>query len=260
MILALIFLSAEFRGKDNPSPFSRLSGDESFKEEKIMLILFGTTITTSFFDSLNPSAIAQQMVLQAMVKNKRHIWFFIFGIGLANFGMGLAIYYGVAAWLSRLFSSLVSAYPMHVYGTELLAGILCLGLGIRFVFRARRSTAVSGEDEVKAPAQISPLSLFFMGAGFCFVELTSALPYFGFLAVLAGYRLSFLPSAGFMLLYDFMYMLPLILLYFGYHKLQGTALIRRLEQILQRISAYVVPGVVSVAGVFLLCSGTVFLL
>ena len=236
MILALIFLSAEFRGKDNPSPFSRLSGDESFKEEKIMLILFGTTITTSFFDSLNPSAIAQQMVLQAMVKNKRHIWFFIFGIGLANFGMGLAIYYGVAAWLSRLFSSLVSAYPMHVYGTELLAGILCLGLGIRFVFRARRSTAVSGEDEVKAPAQIS------------------------FLAVLAGYRLSFLPSAGFMLLYDFMYMLPLILLYFGYHKLQGTALIRRLEQILQRISVYVVPGVVSVAGVFLLCSGTVSLL
>ena len=81
-----------------------------------------------------------------------------------------------------------------------------------------------------------------------------------FLAVLAGYRLSFLPSAGFMLLYDFMYMLPLILLYFGYQKLQGTALIRRLEQILQRISAYVVPGVVSVAGVFLLCSGTVFLL
>lgn len=63
-----------------------------------------------------------------------------------------------------------------------------------------------------------------------------------------------------MLLYDFMYMLPLILLYFGYHKLQGTALIRRLEQILQRISAYVVPGVVSVAGVFLLCSGTVSLL
>ena len=42
-----------------------------------MLVLLGTTITASFFDSLNPSAIAQQMLLQAMVKNKRHILFFL---------------------------------------------------------------------------------------------------------------------------------------------------------------------------------------
>ena len=49
-----------------------------------MLILLGTTLTTSFLDCLNPSAIAQQMLLQAMVKNKRHIWFFILGIALAR--------------------------------------------------------------------------------------------------------------------------------------------------------------------------------
>ena len=40
-----------------------------------MWFLLGTTLTASFFDSLNPSAIAQQMLLQAMVKKKRHIWF-----------------------------------------------------------------------------------------------------------------------------------------------------------------------------------------
>lgn len=54
-----------------------------------MWILLGTVITTSFFDSLNPSAIAEQMLLQAMVKNKRHIWFFILGIGTANLALGL---------------------------------------------------------------------------------------------------------------------------------------------------------------------------
>jgi len=37
-----------------------------------MWFLLGTTLTASFFDSLNPSAIAQQMLLQAMVKKKRH--------------------------------------------------------------------------------------------------------------------------------------------------------------------------------------------
>lgn len=55
----------------------------------------GTTLTASFFDSLNPSAFAQQMLLQAMVRRKRYIWFFIAGIGLANFAMGLAIYTGL---------------------------------------------------------------------------------------------------------------------------------------------------------------------
>ena len=65
-----------------------------------MWLLLGTTITASFFDSLNPSAIAQQMLLQAMVKQKRHTLYFILGIGTANLAMGLAVYYGIAAWAS----------------------------------------------------------------------------------------------------------------------------------------------------------------
>lgn len=34
-----------------------------------MWFLLGTTLTASFFDSLNPSAIAQQMLLQAMLQS-----------------------------------------------------------------------------------------------------------------------------------------------------------------------------------------------
>ena len=56
-----------------------------------MLLLLGTTLTASFFDSLNPSAIAQQLLLQAMVKRKRHVLFFILGIGLANLLLGLGV-------------------------------------------------------------------------------------------------------------------------------------------------------------------------
>ena len=51
-----------------------------------------------------------------------------------------------------------------------------------------------------------------------------------------------------MLLYDFMYILPLILLYFGYNKLQGTGAIRRLESLLGNVSAYLVPAVTAIAG------------
>lgn len=223
-----------------------------------MMLLFGTTITASFFDSLNPSAIAQQMLLQAMVKNKRHIWFFIIGIGSANLLLGLAVYYGIATWVFRLLALAVDRYPLWLFGAALLFGAVCLAVGIGMVIRTGKSAADFDETEAgktKAPAQLSPLSLFLMGAAFCAVELTSALPYFGFLAVLTNYHLSFLPVIAFVMLYDFIYVLPLILLYFGYNRLQGTVVIRKLEQILGRVSSYIVPVVISLLGVFLLSYG-----
>lgn len=218
-----------------------------------MLVLLGTTITASFVDSLNPSAIAQQMLLQAMVKNKRHILFFILGLGLANLAMGLAVYYGIATWVSRLLSALTAACPIAVYGTELGIGVLCLCVGIRLIVKTRRGSKSTGGEEgtPKVPARLAPLSLFFMGAVFCAVELTSALPYFGFLAVLAGYNLLFPLVFGFIGLYNFVYVFPLILLYFGYNRLQGTAAIQRLEGVLTRVSAYIVPGAVSLLSILL---------
>ena len=103
-----------------------------------MWMLLGSTVATSFLDSLNPSAIAQQMLLQAMVKNKRHIWFFIGGIGSANLILGLAVYYGIAAWVSALFSQAVERYPQHIYGAALGAGMICLLAGFRLIARKKR--------------------------------------------------------------------------------------------------------------------------
>ena len=89
-----------------------------------MLLLLGAAITASFFDSLNPSAIAEQILLQTMVRNKRHILFFIAGIGFANLAMGLAIYYGAANWASQAYSAITAAYPLYVYGAETAVGLL----------------------------------------------------------------------------------------------------------------------------------------
>ncbi len=222
------------------------------------MILLGTAITASFFDSLNPSAIAQQMLLQAMVNKKRHILFFIFGIGLANFVMGLAIYYGIAAWVSELLSRLTAAYPKYVYGAELGGGLLCLAAGIRLIVKVKQDKYDSSNKEdntIKSPAQLSPLSLFLMGAAFCAVELTSALPYFGFLALLARYNLIFPFVFSYLLLYCFMYVLPLLVLYIGYNKLRGTRAIQRLEGILQRVSSYIVPCALCLVSILLLFHG-----
>lgn len=229
-----------------------------------MLTLLGMTITTSFFDSLNPSAIAQQLILQAMVKKKWYIWYFIVGIGLANLLMGLAIYYGIATWLSRLLTGLAIAYPRPISVAACLAGIVCMVLGLHLMRKTRRAARVGesqdSTESVKTPARLSPLSLFVMGAVFCLVELTSALPYFGFLAVLSQYDLVFPLTLLFVLLYDFMYVLPLILLYFGYNKLQGTRTIQKLEQVLGKVSAYIVPVAVVLVGVVLEYYGVIGLM
>lgn len=116
-----------------------------------MWFLLGTTLTASFFDSLNPSAIAQQMLLQAMVKKKRHIWFFICGIGTANLIMGLAIYYGIATWVSKFLTKIVNAYPLYVYGA---AAIFC---PCGWTSRQRRrglyhADATCGDIQIPLPA------------------------------------------------------------------------------------------------------------
>ena len=99
-----------------------------------------------------------------------------------------------------------------------------------------------------------------MGSAFCAVELTSALPYFGFIALLTSRSLPFASVLGLMAVYNSVYVLPLALLYFGYNRFQGTALIQRLERVLAKVSAYIVPGAASVASALLIFHGAASLM
>lgn len=212
-----------------------------------MLWLIYATLTASFFDCLNPSAIAQQMLLMAMVRQKRSVLFFIAGIGLTNFGMGLAVYYGLAAWASRLFSTAAASYPSYLRAALLTAGLASLALGTGLAARERYRPAAD-VGTAKPPAVLSPLALFIMGSAFCGVELTSALPYFSFIAVTAGANIP--PSAVLFLfcVYNFVYVLPLLLLYAGYNRLRGTAAVACAERVMGKISSYVMPGALAILG------------
>lgn len=68
-----------------------------------MLALVGTVLVTSFLDSLNPSAIAQELLLLAIAPRKHDVWWFIIGIALANLALGFAIYLGIAALVTEVF-------------------------------------------------------------------------------------------------------------------------------------------------------------
>ncbi len=216
--------------------------------------------TTSFLDSLNPSAIAQQMILQSMVKTKRHIGFFILGIGLANLFLGLAVYYGIAAWVAGWLSFITARYPVPIFSMMLIVGILCFMLGLCRIRRIHCTKTSPEEESFKTPDRLSPASLFLLGAAFCAVELTSALPFLGFLAFLTSYRYALPMVFFFILLYDLIYVLPLILLYLGYHRMQGTRAVQKLESILGKVSAYIIPGAVALVGAVLAYYGGMSLL
>lgn len=76
-----------------------------------MLALIGTVLVTSFLDSLNPSAIAQELLLLAIAPEKRDVWWFITGIAPANLALGLAIYLGIATIVTEVVSSLLVCLP-----------------------------------------------------------------------------------------------------------------------------------------------------
>ncbi len=221
-----------------------------------MLALLGTAITASFLDSLNPSAIAQQMLLQAMVKKKRHTLYFILGISLANCVLGIAIYYGVVQNVARLWNGLLIAYPFHLSIGEVAAGIACLTAGGVMTLQVMKSTSNQSVSEGKVPNQLKPGILFVMGAVFCGIELTSALPYFGFLAILTTYQLSAPYVLAFITLYTFIYAFPLILVYFTYNRIQGSVLIKKLEKGLSVAASYIVPVAVGLLGFVLLFDGS----
>lgn len=219
-----------------------------------MFALITTTLSASFVDCLNPSAIAQQFLLQAMVKKKSHTLYFIFGIGLANYVLGLAVYYGFIEWIKKFLESFVVKYPYYTAAGAVFAAVVMFCAGGVLIAKAKRSG--NNEDEkAKTPSSLSPVSLFIMGAAFCAVELTSALPYFGFLAVLASYELALPGVLLFILIYDFVYVLPLLIVYFGYNKLQGTKAISVVEKVLKKASDYVIPVVLIVCGIFIFYKG-----
>ena len=176
---------------------------------------------------------------------------------MANFVLGLAIYYGIAAWVSKLLTKVIETHQWQASGVALSAGVLCLLLGGRLIARTKRSAKRGLEETAKRknPSQLCPLSLFFLGTAFCAVELTSAFPYFGFLAILTSYHLTVPSVLLFVMIYNLIYVLPLILLSAAYNQLQDTALIKRIESASGNVAAYVVPMAITLAGALLVYCG-----
>ena len=199
-----------------------------------MLSLLLLTIGTSAADSLNPMGIAQQFILQGLVKKKHHIWAYIVSMGATNFAGGLIVYLGAGAFIQKYMDTFLSKYSNIIYISEFILGLLVL-MSVLFLLMKRYTKKLQEEilmlkgispdtdadDSAPKIKSVKPIYLAFLGILSTFMELTTALPYFAFLAILLTYSLPLWVVILILILYNIIYSSPLIVLYFLYVKCQS---------------------------------------
>lgn len=184
-----------------------------------------TLLATSSVDSLNPIGITQQFILQGMVKKPRHIWYFIITTGIVNIIFGYLVYYGFITALDNGLGQFAETHRLIIRIAELALGAVLLFFGIRSLVRRIRAkrrnlyaeNTAAEEEKIKSKIwAVTPIALIGIGVVSTASELTSALPYFAFLATLINYKLSFLSLNLILVLYNIIYIAPFAILYFIY--------------------------------------------
>lgn len=225
-----------------------------------------STVLTSAVDGLNPTAITQQFILQGLVKKPKHIWYFIIPTGVVNLISGFLAYYGVIRIISHFFGKFVARYGTILFGVEVLLGVSFLvvaGVLLKRNLRRKRKDqprendehSISGEERAALKIKsVSPPALMMLGVGATIMELTTALPYFAFLAILFNYQLTFPQLALILVLYNFIYTLPLMILYYMYKLAQDKFdyLYQMIKDKTEKFAKLFIPVIVSLIGVVLI--------
>lgn len=226
-----------------------------------------TLFAMSSVDSLNPIGITQQFILQGLVKKPRHIWYFIITTGVVNMIFGYLVYYGAMAIISSGISHVVDNYGIVLYLLEMALGVSLLiwsGISLAKRILGKRNGGESGahaaeEEKIRSRVRsVTPVALITVGVVSTVSELTSAVPYFSFLAVLLNYKLSFLVLTLILILYNIIYILPFAILYVVY--IVSINYFNKIYDFfrnrLKRVIGFLVPVLVLAIAVFVLYDAT----
>lgn len=173
------------------------------------------TLSTSAFDSLNPMAIGQQFVLQGLVKKPKQIWFFILPTGIVNFLGGVLFYFSLSDVFIYLWEKMKGLVVPHLSLLALIGALLIVGYLIRYFWLSREVKEIE-ETKVTIKGAVSPIALILLGVGATISELATALPYFAFIGWLMNQHFSMVMVIGLMVIYNVVYMSPLMLMYVVY--------------------------------------------
>lgn len=227
-----------------------------------MFSLLMSTISLGLVDSLNPFGVSMQFVLQGLVKKPRDIWYYISATALTNFAGGLLAYFGLLSILSNIYNYFLGQYQPFVITLELvlafILGVLAAYQIITPLIEKQIEEATDYEFEEDASnikvKSVSPTSLILIGTGAAVSELSTAFPYFAFLAVLFNYELSLPIVIGIMIFYNILYASPLIVLYFVYKfaNKQFDRLYSYIHQLIERFSSILSPVLLGILSAVLI--------
>ena len=169
-----------------------------------MIRLIGLAVSIGLADSLNPSTIVPALYLATGEHPRERVIQFTVGVFAVYFIGGAAIALGPG----ELLLSLVP-HPSHTtrYVLEVVAGAAIVIAGVLLWFHRTRL----GERE---PPDISGggRGTWLLGATITIVELPTAFPYFAAIVAILGEDLSAPPEILLLLLFNVMYVLPIIVI------------------------------------------------
>lgn len=214
-------------------------------------------IGLGLIDCLNPFTISTQIVLSPFVKKRHHIIYYIVGTYLSYLVGGILVYWGIDKLLAQWWRGFMAAHSTLVYSLETLLGAVLIAVAVILFVRHRRKAHSSKAKEAKPPRSVHPVFLFLFGASNTIGDLPTAFPYLIFIARVVDAELSILPVVALMVIYCFIYTLPLFIIYFLYlwSKSKLERLIEAVRKKFAALASWATIILVAGVGVFLIIHG-----
>ncbi|WP_035051218.1 hypothetical protein [Carnobacterium pleistocenium] len=234
-----------------------------FEEEIIIFSLISLTVVTSFLDSFNPFAIAQQFTLQGLLKKTHHIWYYIVTLFLTNYLASLVFYLSVTLlneqFLTKYWTILATPTALLAF----IAGSALIWYSIRSFlinWRLRKSLMAMSDKEAKdleikfSEKTMTPAYLVGIGFTTTVVEFSTAAPFIAYLTIVQQFQPTLSQLLLLLLIYNLIFSWPLFALYFLFINFQSTfeKIYTRIKFILQMVSSFLLPILFFLIALFLI--------
>ena len=212
------------------------------------MTLLSYLVAIAAVDSLNPTATAIQVYLLTTPKPVGRSIAFITGIFLAYWTVGLLATLGFASFIQWV----LTTQRAWVDVIQLILGIALLYTGCTL-----NSSANVNQPAKSKPDSLQPIHTFLLGTSVTLLEAPTAFPYLAAIEHIARTKLSLLELAGFLGIYNLVFVMPLIGLLGIYIVFQSrsTELLKRINQAITKWSPKILRVLLLVTGAFLLADG-----
>lgn len=222
-----------------------------------MLQLLLSLLGLSLLDCLNPATIATLILLLPMVKKVSHSSIFIWGTFIVYFTIGVSFYYGIDKFIKSFVIEVITKNTHTLSILGIIMGMILLGIAVRLAINILKT--FNKNEDVKEVNMIKiknvgPKALIILSIVSTLSDAPTAVPYIGFISKLLGMDLSFLGVVLMLLVYCFIYILPMLILYLSYQKLKDKfeKIVSKTKNLINKFNVYVIPVMCFIGGVWIL--------